>query len=296
VKIVDRPSFSQRTTLGLGGVGLAELQVGNDRDWDDVLEFVDREGTETFVLGKGSNILAADGQLPLVLIRVDREEPRILSQAGDRTVIGVGAGFSLPGLLGWLAGKGLSGLEPLTGIPGSVGGGVAMNAGSYGQTLGEVLQRVQIMNRRQGVTWLDKGDVSLGYRHFAPGLDEGFWLITRVDMELTAERPEKIRSRMRSWYQTKKAAQPVTARTCGCVFKNPSFDLPAGLALERCGLKGRRAGQVGFSERHANFLVNYGQGRSRDAFELLDLARDKVKDRFGVQLELEVVALGAPAT
>lgn len=296
MKIVDRPSFSQRTTLGLGGLGLAELQVGNDRDWDDVLEFVDREGAEPFVLGKGSNILAADGQLPLVLIRVDREEPRILSQAGDRTVIGVGAGFPLPGLLGWLAGKGLSGLEPLTGIPGSVGGGVAMNAGSYGQTLGEVLQRVQIMTRRQGVTWLDKGDVSLGYRHFAPGLDEGFWLITRVDLELSTERPEKIRSRMRTWYQAKKAAQPVTARTCGCVFKNPSLDLPAGLALDRCGLKGRRAGQVGFSERHANFLVNYGQGRSRDAFELLDLARDKVKARFGVQLELEVVALGAPAT
>lgn len=291
MNIVDRPSLSRRTTLGLGGSGLAELQIQGDRDWDEALRIVDREGGAPFVLGKGSNLLADDGQLPFILIRLVGDEPQVLSQAGGRTSVRVGAGFSLPRLLGWLGRRGLSGLEPLTGIPGTVGGAVAMNAGSYGQTLGEIMQRVQIMSPKQGAVWLDSEEVLLGYRHFDPGLEEDVWLVTRVDLELTAGPPEEIQSGMRRWYRTKKRTQPVTARTCGCVFKNPGPELSAGAILDQCGLRGCRAGQVGFSELHANFLVNHGQGRSQDAFELLDMARDRARERFHVELELEVVLL-----
>jgi len=291
MNILERPSLSQRTTLQLGGVCLAELVVGDEADWDQALEFIEREGGAPFVLGRGSNVLAGDGLLALVLIRLQREEPEVIRQDRDATVIQVGAGFSMPGLLGWLARRGLSGLEPLTGIPGSVGGAVAMNAGSYGQTIGACLERVQIVSQGQGVRWLDKDMIKLGYRHFDPGLDEPIWLITRAELELRTASPEGIKTEMRNFYKTKKSTQPVTSRTCGCVFKNPSSDHPAGRILEQCGLKGRRAGQVGFSELHANFLINYGRGRSLEAFELINLARNKVRERFGLELELEVVTL-----
>jgi UDP-N-acetylmuramate dehydrogenase len=291
MKILERPSLSQRTTLKMGGVGLAELLVKDEADWDQALRFIEREGGSPFVLGRGSNVLAEDGLLPLVLIRLQREEPRVVRQDKNTAVIQVGAGFSMPGLLGWLARNGLSGLEPLTGIPGSVGGAAAMNAGSYGQTIGACLTRIQVVSQRQGLRWLERDMVKLGYRHFDPGLDEPIWLITRAELELRPASPEEIRTEMRSVYTTKKSTQPITSRTCGCVFKNPGSDHPAGRILDQCGLKGRRAGQVGFSELHANFLINYGQGRSLEAFELISLARDKVRERFGLELELEVVTL-----
>jgi UDP-N-acetylmuramate dehydrogenase len=278
------------TTLKLGGRAIAEVVVEHERDLDALDEALRALGGESLVLGEGSNILAADHDLSVVLVRVamfdqPRQQPDNDSSA---VLVQVWAGMRLPRFLGWLRTRGLSGLEELTGVPGSLGGAVAMNAGSYGRDLGQALKRVLVWTPAEGVLWREFGQWRAGYRSFDPGVLGRPVLILAAELRLRHDAPEMIQARMRQCYARKKASQPVTMASAGCVFKNPSPDQPAGRLLEQAGLRGMSRGRMAFSEQHANFLVNLGGGRSEDAFALLELARERVRNSFGLRLETEV--------
>lgn len=284
------PLLSRMTTLRLGGRALAEVVVEHERDLDGLGEALRALGGEPLVLGEGSNVLAADHDLPVVLVRVlmfDQPRARPDSDSGA-VLVRVPAGMRLPRLLGWLRTRGLSGLEELTGIPGSLGGAVAMNAGSYGRDMGQVLQRVLVWTPAQGVLWREVGQWRAGYRSFDSGVPGRPVLILAAELRLRQDAPGAVQARMRESYARKKATQPVTMASAGCVFKNPSPDRPAGRLLDQAGLRGVRRGGMAFSAQHANFLVNLGGGRSGDAFELLELARGRVREVFGLRLETEV--------
>jgi UDP-N-acetylmuramate dehydrogenase len=195
---------------------------------------------------------------------------------------------SLPRVLAWAAARGLSGLEPLSGIPGSLGGAVAMNAGSYGRELGELLARVRVWTPEHGLRWLERDAFGYGYRTFAPRHAKGLFVVAGAELWLERSRRDAVRAAMREHYGRKKAGQPVTARSAGCVFKNPAPEAPAGLLLDRAGFRGRRLGEVAFSEVHANFLVNLGRGTADQALELIGQAREAVLARSGHHLEMEV--------
>ena len=291
IEVRPGPALSERTTLGLGGVCLAEVVVSEEPGLERLERVVSRQGGQPFVLGAGSNLLAADHELPLVLVHptiTDLAIERVESpQGGDRPLARASAGMALPVLLGKLARAGCAGLEGLTGIPGNVGGAVAMNAGSYGVEIGQRVSRVQLWTPRRGLFWKKASELEFGYRRFVPGpLDEP-WLVWAVELALDDGDPEAIRARMAETMEAKKRTQPVRDRTAGCVFKNPEGQ-SAGRLLDQAGLKGRRIGNMGFSALHANFLVNLGGGRADQAFELLDLARNTVRERFGLELETEV--------
>lgn len=191
-------------------------------------------------------------------------------------------------LLGWAVKHGLSGLEGLVGIPGSVGGAVAMNAGSHGVEVGDLLYRVEIMHRETGLTWLGSGSFQAEYRGLLfPGLPSGPLIISSAEIILRKTNPLEVKRTITECYKKKKAAQPILSKTCGCVFKNPSGYF-AGQLLDECGLKGMVLGEMCFSSKHANFLVNSGRGTFVQAGELINLARQRVKEEFGVDLQLEV--------
>jgi len=295
----------ERTTLRLGGPALAEAVVSCAAGLDELARLLPGLGGRPLALGAGSNILAADKPHALVLIRADNvidsyttgtTAPQLVPQAGGTApgavIVRVGAGLRLPRLLGFCQRAGLTGLEGLTGVPGRVGGGVAMNAGSYGVELGGLLTRVRLWTPAGGLTWRAAQDCAFGYRHFDPQLapDAGFWMIWEAEFALRADDPAAIRERMEAVYAKKKASQPVTARSAGCVFKNPAGQ-SAGKLLDEAGLKGKRLGDMAFSTVHANFLVNEGNGTAAEALELLDLGRRAVQARFGVKLETEVKVL-----
>ncbi len=289
LEVVARPELSRRTTLRLGGHALAEVSAECPEDLAELSETLKRLGGEPFVLGGGSNILAQDGELPLVLVKpVFRDRPRIVTENGAWAVVRAGAGLRLPGLLGWLASRGLSGLEGLTGIPGSLGGAVAMNAGSYDSEMAERINAVNVFIPGRGVVRLGPEGFEVGYRRFRPRGVEGFFLVTSVELRLDRDEAETVRGRMRDTYLRKKQSQPVLAHTAGCVFKNPATGISAGKLMDEAGLKGFRLGGMGFSGMHANFLVNHGQGTSAQALELLDMARERVRRASGYDLELEV--------
>jgi len=291
LELIKNPSFAERTTLGLGGTAEVEVVVREARDLDGLGEFLINHPLRPFVIGEGSNLLAPDDHLDMALIHIDAVPgPERVEKIDDKLIVRCNASQRLPGLLGWAQMAGLSGMEGLTGIPGSMGGSVAMNAGSYGTEMKDVLTRIQVWTPADGLIWLDASDCEFGYRHFSCPTLPGKALIWEVEIALTESSPKTVRAEMKDVYTKKKATQPVTARSAGCVFKNPEGK-SAGLLLDEAGMKGITVGGMGFSDIHANFLVNNGGGTAAEAMELLEKGKTTVQEKFDISLEMEVIIL-----
>ena len=307
MRIIDRPELKKLSTLKLGGRGTRLYLAETYSDLDELGPIW--PANAIFILGRGSNVLFCDGDMELVLRKwTGRQSIRILSENSEGEVfVEVSASFSLPRFLGWCIKKGLSGLEGLAGVPGSVGGAVAMNAGSHGVEIGSRLEKVKLWSPEQGVFWAGKEDMHITYRDFkfrVPGREktQSFFIILGAIFRLGKDDSGVIKKRIATWYERKKNTQPVLQATAGCVFKNPPFstiaqaqgsapatnNISAGWLLDQAGFRGKQLGGVGFSALHANFLVNYGQGTSSQALELIELARDKVSKKWGITLEMEV--------
>lgn len=287
---VRNPSFSAITTLGLGGTCSLELTVSSRDDLAAMDDRIRELGLPVYVVGRGSNIFGLDGSHEAVLVRpAFTDGPAVL---GDETadggvLVSCGAGISLPVLLAFLREKGLSGMEGLAGIPGTVGGAVAMNAGSFGTSTAESLDSVEIWSGGRLVR-LTPDACETGYRHFRPRGLAGSFLVVSAVFRLSRSTSQDVAAGMQHNFQMKKSRQPITARSAGCVFRNPACGVSAGALLERAGFRGRRKGSVALSEQHANFLVNLGGGTSAEALALLEEARTAVRAMAGVELDFEV--------
>ena len=291
------PQLAKLTTLRVGGQARALVTL---EKWDDLerlpwmLDYLG--GHRVVVMGQGSNLLAHDGKLDIVLVRPvfseeDKGPQRIGTLPDERVLVNVGAGLPMRRLLNWAAEEGLGDITGLCGIPGRVGGAVAMNAGSYGCELGDVLHSVQVFSPEAGLRTVEKSACEIAYRHFAvPGTDEPL-IITGVVLALMpGHNPEVLQLTMRDVMARKKATQPVGAASAGCVFKNPPGQ-SAGKLLDEAGFRGRQVGGMALSAMHANFLVNTGGGTATEALTLLAEARDAVCRLAGVELSFEVKEL-----
>ena len=297
LSVTANPELSARTTLRLGGIAIAEIVARSVADLEALPETARRLGGTVRVLGRGSNILARDGQLPIVLLRPDFPgEPEVLSKKPDHALICVGTGIGLPRLLGRLAEWGLSGLEGLAGIPGTVGGALAMNAGSYGVEFCAKLHSARVFSPEKGLLDIPAGEIRFDYRAFnIPGVTDGAWFVaTHCTLQLERRDPGRCTRALRETFSKKKASQPISARSAGCVFKNPTGYLPAGKLLDLAGVKGMSAGALIFSGMHANFLINGASsgksgGTAEQALLLMELAARAVRATFGIGLVPEIL-------
>ena len=254
-----------------------------EKDYSLLKEFKEA-GEDYFLLARGSNVLFAP-KVKKNIVQIKRNGTiKIKTDNKDWVWIEVSAETSLPRLLRFCLSFGFSGLEGLVGIPGSVGGAIAMNAGSFGYEMGKVLTELMVWSL-EGKVQLTLKDVRLGYRTFECNLDD--YAILNVVLKLRKTGPQEVKAKLKKYYGQKKQTQPLTYPSVGCIFKNP-LGKSAGKILDECGLKGVRKGDVVFSEKHANFLLNLGGGRSDDALYLLKLAQEKVARRTGLSLEPEV--------
>lgn len=289
LEILKAPLLKERTSIRLGGPAIAELKVRSPQGLDQLPGLAARLGGRLAPLGSGTNIIAHDDALPVLLVtRTPLHAARVLRENGPRVLLRADAALRLPALLAEAASLGLTGLEELTGVPGSVGGATAMNAGSYGLSIGERVHSVEVFTPSLGLTERPAGDFVFSYRSCRLRGHEDWFLISAVTLSLGKGERERIREHMREIYLKKRAGQPVTARSAGCVFKNPSPETPAGRLLEKAGLKGMRMGGMRFSPVHANFLVNEGGGSFEQALYLIELARERVYRDSGHTLETEV--------
>ena len=285
MNVEERVALSRFTTLGTGGPARAFARPETLEGLEQALRFARESGLPAATIGLGSNLLVADGGFEGLALKLAGELAAVEVE-GDRLIAGGGAPNAV--CLHRARATGLGGFEFACAIPGTVGGGVWMNAGAYGGDWAGVLERALVVDGG-GSDWRTPEELGLAYRH--SDLRHGE-VVARVEFRLTPRPPSEIKAVVAEMQAQRKAAQPTNKRTYGSVFKNPDHELTAGRMLEACGLKGHRIGGAQISPRHANFIENADGARSEDAIALMTEARRRTWEQYGVELEHEVVFLG----
>ncbi|HET7452026.1 MAG TPA: UDP-N-acetylmuramate dehydrogenase [Thermoanaerobaculia bacterium] len=286
-EVRENEPLARHTTLRIGGPAERFVVCRTAAALGRTVCAAREEGKPFRILGKGSNVLVADAGLPGFVATLDGE---LLETSIDGDVVVAGGGASLGGVCAKAARAGLSGLEPISGIPSSIGGAVRINAGAYGGEIFDVLESVTLLGSDGAVFERPAAGIAHGYRWTS--LVQTGEIVCRARMRLARAPAEAIEARTREVTEKRRGALP-SQPNAGSVFKNPPGRF-AGKLLEECGLKGARSGDAEISERHANVIVNRGGARAADVLELMRLMRRSVLDRFGIELEPEVELLGLP--
>ena len=275
--------FAELTSLRVGGAIDWVISPATEEQAASLVHELETNEIAWRPLGSGSNVLADDGEHRYVIVSLKelKSEPVF-----DGEHVSVSAGYSLPRLCVDAARQGLSGIEGLNGIPGTVGGALWMNAGAYDQEIGTVVETVRVA-RDGRVTEIPGNEVQWNYRHTS--FREGE-LLLGATLHLHRGDPGEIRERMEQAKGQRMATQPHGARSAGCFFKNaPSSPVGTGKMIDDLGMKGTRRGGAIVSEKHANFIVTEGEeAKAADALALAEEIRERVKREHGVDLEYEV--------
>lgn len=287
-------SLARYTTYRIGGPATVLLAAGEE-DVSGAVRLARAEGVPVFPVGLGSNLLFPDAGLDALVIRIGKGLDRIES---DGPVWRLGAGLPAPLAARKTAQAGWAGLHMMVGVPGTVGGGVYMNAGCHGGEWSAVVRRVELVeptgDRRQATV----EEIPFRYRH--SGL--GHHIVVGVEVELKPEKHEELEAEVEKLFEWRQKGTPFNKPCCGSVFTNPAWPegppesgpRTAGQLIEASGLKGRREGGVEISPMHANYFVNTGGGTAEDVRRLMAVARETVLKRFGVVLipEVKVITKG----
>lgn len=281
--------LAPRTTWRIGGAARFFAEAHDVPALAALLRWAEAEGLPAIPLGKGSNVLVPDEGLDAVVFVLAGELASVFVEA---PVVRAGGGASLMSLALTARSAGLSGTEGLSGIPSSVGGAVRINAGAYGTEVFDLLEEVTLVSRAGEIRVVPAASIPHGYRWSA--LCEEGDVVAVATLRLRPAGRDEIDARLAEVREKRKDALPAQPNA-GSVFKNPHGD-HAGRLLEACGLKGLRVGGAEVSGRHANVIVNTGGATAADVRELMARMRDEVRDRFGVDLVLEVEDLGSTVT
>ncbi len=285
----DMP-MSQYTTFGVGGNAEVVFKAKNIEGLREMVGYLKGEGIDYLVVGRGSNLLVGDEGLKGVVILLNEGLASIEAHTAGGPYVKAGAGVVLDRLVNFCAERGLAGLEFLAGIPGTLGGGVAMNAGAWGKEIKDVISEITILTGEGTVDTKGREDIAFQYREL--DLPQGS-IILDGSLSLGLDRPASVKKRVISFRDDRKKRQPTDMQSAGSIFKNPEGDY-AGRLIEAAGLKGRRVGGAMISPKHANFIVNTGGASASNIMALMDLAVDTVKEMFDVELIPEIRRVGSP--
>ena len=275
--------MSRLTSFRIGGPAACAAFPKSEEELSALLKLCAANGVKPVILGAGTNVLAPDaGMEALVIVLKDALEG--MEQIGPNT-IRVMAGVTMSRAAVFAAGLNLGGLEFAHGIPGTIGGGVYMNAGAYGGEIKDVCKRVRIMEMNGEARWITNEEAAFSYRHSA--IEDNPWIVVAAEFELPARPEEEVWAKMKELIGKRRASQPLDLPSAGSAFKRPVGGYAAAL-IDQSGLKGFRIGGAAVSEKHAGFVVNLGGATAADVRELLKAVSDKVFDRTGIRLEPEV--------
>jgi UDP-N-acetylmuramate dehydrogenase len=311
----DEP-LSKYTTFNIGGPARVFVKPLDEGDLKKILSFSRRFSMPYYILGNGSNLLISDIGVNGVVIKLNGTFNNFNFR---KNLLTAGGGIALAALRSEALKKGLSGLEFTTGIPGTLGGAIAMNAGAGSSNIGGIVKRVQIMDKRGAVKWLSHKEIDFGYR--SASFEKGS-IILKAELKLSSDSPVSIKKRISSIWKKRKGSQPIKDKSAGSIFKNPHVnarqsscqcDEPdsssviakerlvlrslgeggsnprgAGFLIEKAGLKGISCGRAYISPLHANFIINHGGATAKNVMKLIKIAQEKVSNKFGIRLELEI--------
>jgi UDP-N-acetylmuramate dehydrogenase len=286
-KVKRNELLSQHTTMKIGGPADLFIEPSSLENIQKVMTFIKECQIPWRAIGRGSNLLVSDKGIEGVVIKLGTGLNHL--DINDSTIT-VGGGHSLVSLSTLISKKGLSGLEFASGIPGSVGGAVYMNAGAHGSDISKILTKAHILFEDGSIEWLSNGEMEFTYRtsvlkNKRPGI------VLEAEFQLTKGDRTAIVAQMQKNKDYRKDTQPWNFPCAGSIFRNP---LPnyAGKLIEEAGLKGFQIGGAKISEMHGNFIVNAGNATAKDVLDLIQYIKDEILNLYGVKMETEVEIIG----
>jgi UDP-N-acetylmuramate dehydrogenase len=286
-KVKKNELLSLHTTMKIGGPADLFIEPTSLESIKKVMTFIKEHQLPWRAIGRGSNLLVSDKGIDGAVIKLGSGLSHLTI---NESTITVGGGHSLVSLSTLISKKGLSGLEFASGIPGSVGGAVYMNAGAHGSDISKVLTRAHILFDDGTIEWLSKDEMEFTYRTSVlqkkrPGI------VLEAEFELVKGDRTAIVAQMQKNKDYRKETQPWNFPCAGSIFRNP---LPnyAGKLIEEAGLKGYQIGGAKISEMHGNFIVNAGNGTAKDVLDLIQYIKDKIQNLYGIEIETEVEIIG----
>ncbi len=281
--------MSRHTSLRIGGPADIFAVPGNAAALVCLHDYLLRNGTAFFPLGAGTNILVRDGGIEGAVICFSAFRTiETVAEDGDFAYLSAGAGAYLQGIVAIAKERGYSGIEGLAGIPGTIGGAICGNAGSFGYEMQDVLVSIDVMASQGGIRKVRPEDISFGYRTSDILPTD---LLLGATIKLRKEKKEEVAARIEHFMNMKRESQPVRELSAGCVFKNPGGQ-SAGKLIDEAGCKGMRVGDVVVSAVHANFFINTGKACAADFIRLMQEVSARVGSRFGIDLEPEIRIVG----
>ena len=277
--------MAKHTTLRVGGPADVYVEPASEADLALILQWCGERAAKFFILGRGSNLLVRDGGFRGAVICL--AHPNFSRIEIDGTRIRAGAGAKQKNVAVEAKRAGLSGVEFLEGIPGSIGGALRMNAGAMGGETFNAVEMVRVMNFAGNISELSPPEMSVAYRSCATLKNH---IALGAVFRCKPEPREEIEKRMKAYSEKRWSSQPA-APSAGCMFKSPAT-IPAGRLIDELGLKGAKVGGAIISQEHGNFLVNAGGATAKDVLELIGILRAKAKAERGIDLHTEVEIIG----
>ena len=276
----------KHTTFRVGGPAEEFVTVENKEQLEKIIKYLNLVERPYFILGNGSNLLVGDKGYRGVIIRLGGEFNTLKTEG---TLLTAGASVLLSAAARAAMENGLTGMEFASGIPGSIGGGVKMNAGAYDGEMRQIVESVQVMYKDGSILDLDNETMEFGYRNSV--IKNRPYVVLQVSLRLQPGNREEILARMNELAARRKEKQPLEFASAGSTFKRPEGYF-AGKLIMDSGLRGARIGGAQISEKHCGFVINDGTATAADIAELIQEVSETVKEKFGVTLEPEVILLG----
>lgn len=281
--------MGRHTSLGIGGPADLLVVPSDPLSLRNLVVLLAAKGIPHLTVGGGTNLLVRDSGIEgAVILMKSFGRIEVLKETEDRAELFVEAGAPLQRLVNFCREKGYSGIEGLTGIPGTAGGAISGNAGAFGYEMKDIIESVAIMDSRGKLERFRPEGLEFGYRRSAIQAGEA---VLSANIKLKKEEREKVSERTGAFFAEKKKRQPISERSAGCVFKNPEGER-AGRLIEEAGCKGMKIGGVEVSPLHANFFVNGGGGTASDFLNLIEKVTERVREKFGITLEKEIRIMG----
>jgi UDP-N-acetylmuramate dehydrogenase len=277
----EQVPLAERTWFKLGGTAQFFAEPTSREELLSVVKRCHDEGLRVRMLGGGSNVLVRDEVVAGMVISLTNRCFADVEISGRKVTVGSGA--KLANVITATVGAGLAGLEPLVGIPGTIGGALHGNSGTLAGDIGQWTAAATVVSRGGELIGRERNDLVFAYRQSS--LDE--LVILEARFELDEEDPDEVTKRMQKQWIVKKANLPMSHENTGCIFKNPR-GMSAGMLIDQAGLKGERVGEAEVSQRHANFIIAHPGARTRDVLKLIDVVRSRIVERMGVELETEL--------
>lgn len=287
-KILKNEPMSRHTSFKIGGNADILVKANNEEDIKSVLEFSNKKHIPTYVMGNGSNILVKDNGIRGIVLMVCMNTYKIDKQDSN-AIVTAGAGVKLGGLAQELLKQEIKGFEFASGIPGTIGGAIRMNAGAHGKEMKDIVATTTYIDEHGNVNTVSNKEQEFTYRSSV--FSKNKWIIINTVLEFEYGNKQEIQKKMQEYAQYRKEKQPITYPSAGSTFKRGEDFITAKL-IDECGLKGYSIGGAKISDLHAGFIINTGNATADDVLKLVKYTKEKVYEKFNKTIELEIEVIG----